>query len=74
MTENTVEQFRQGKKDVFKILFLRGRREASCIEIIDYVFANDPSDAVDKALALAEKYHWHVERVERLIEKIEKKE
>ena len=74
MSEESVEAFKSGKVELFKVLFLRGRREMSYIEIIDYVSARDPSEAVDKALVLAEKYHWHVERVERLIEQKEKKE
>ena len=50
----------------YEITYLRGRRSGSYIEILEIVEAESSEEAVDKALAKAEKVKWHVERVRQI--------
>ena len=50
----------------YKVLFLRGRRSGSHIEILEIVDAEDAEAAVNEALQVAGKVKWHVEKVERM--------
>jgi hypothetical protein len=51
----------------YRVTMLQGRREGSHHEIVDYVDAEDAKQALDLGIKIAEKYGWHLERVERVI-------
>lgn len=50
----------------YRVTFLRGRRNASHIEILEIVEAQNSEEAVNKALQIAQTAKWHVEKVERI--------